>query len=115
MKAKPFFIVQLNIDPAHEERWHEWYHSVHIPEVMEAGKGILHAARFRKIGGTGEYNYSAVYEFESEESLREFLASSRLAEMSAQYNKDWGKVSYRINTGYVPFFERFRENEPTKK
>lgn len=109
MKAKPFFIVELNIEPEHEERWHEWYHSVHIPELMKAGKGIVHAARFRKIGGTGNYQYSAVYQFESEESLREFLASPRLAEIKTQYTIEWGKVSDRVNAGYVPFYELTRD------
>ena len=109
MKAKPFFIVELNIEPEHEESWHQWYHSVHIPEMMEVGKGIVHAARFRKIGGTGAYKYAAVYEFESEDSLQEYLDSSRGVELSAQYTRDWGKVSNRVNAAYVPFFELERQ------
>lgn len=106
MSARPLFIVQLDIDADVEEEWNHWYNTVHLPEVMAASPAIRKATRYRQTGGTGTKPYCAIYEFEDEKGLNEFLASEQLAEMSAQYNKDWGAKSSRFNHAYVAFEER---------
>jgi hypothetical protein len=103
---KPMFIVQLVVDADVEDRWNEWYNAVHLPEVMAASRGILSATRYRQTGGTGTYTYCAVYEFEDDLAMKEFMESDRLAAMSAQYNLDWAGKSSRINHFYVPFVQR---------
>jgi hypothetical protein len=97
------FIVQLNVDPAIEESWNHWYDTVHLPEVMAASPSILRATRLRRHAGTGEFQYCAIYEFADEAGMKEFMASDRLKQMSAEYTATYGQHSHRINHAYVPF------------
>lgn len=106
---RPFFIVQLNVNPEIEDEWNDWYREVHLPEVMDASSSILRATRFLKHAGSGDYKYAAVYEFDSSEGLREFMSSERLAQMSADYNEGYGKMSERINHAYIPFLSLSRD------
>lgn len=105
---KPLFIVQLNVNPEIEDSWNDWYNKVHLPEVMDASPSIIRATRLQKFAGTGDFKYAAVYEFDGEQGIRDFMASKRLADMSAQYNADFGKLSSRINHAYLPFEVRER-------
>lgn len=109
MSSRPLFIVQLEVDADVEDEWNEWYNTVHLPEVMEASPAIRKATRYRQVGGSGTKPYCAIYEFDDEQGLEEFLASERLAEMSAEYNVDWGDKSARFNHAYVAFEERERD------
>lgn len=108
MTAPWIFVVQLEVDADVEDEWNEWYNTVHLPEVMAASPAIVRATRFRQTGGSGTKPYCAIYEFESEQGLHDFMASDRLAEMSADYNRDWGAKSSRFNHAYVAFVERER-------
>jgi hypothetical protein len=102
------FVVQLEVDAEVEDEWNAWYDAVHLPEVMAASPAIRRATRFRQTGGSGTKPYCAIYEFDDQHGLEEFMASERLAEMSAQYNEDWGDRSSRFNHSYVAFVERER-------
>lgn len=102
------FIVQLNVDPAVEERWNEWYNNEHLEEVMAASSDISRATRFRRTGGIGDFNYSTVYEFDTEAGLAAFMSSDQLPAMGVEYNRDWGSFTSRINHSYVPFAHRDR-------
>ena len=106
--SKPLFVVQLNVNPEIEPKWNDWYNTVHLPEVMEASPSIVRATRYQKLAGTGDFKYAAVYEFDTERGLREFMNSERLAQMSAQYNRDYGHLSNRSNYAYLPFITRTR-------
>lgn len=106
--SRPVFIVQLEVDADVEDEWNHWYNTVHLPEVMAASPAIRKATRYKQTGGTGTKRYCAIYEFDDEQGLADFMASKRLAEMSAQYNVDWGAKSSRFNHAYLPFEERGR-------
>lgn len=108
MSLPPMFIVQLNIDPAVEERWNEWYTKEHLEEVMDASSDIARATRFRRTGGIGDLSYATVYEFDTEAGLAAFMASDRLPEMGVDYERDWGQFTTRINHSYVPIAHRVR-------
>ena len=52
----------MNIDPAHEDEFNEWYDHEHIPGLA-AVPGTLCARRFRDAKGT--HRYLALYHLES--------------------------------------------------
>ncbi len=43
----------------------------------------------------------AVYEFESQETLENFLESDHLAELAEEYDRNFGEVSERVRDAYV--------------
>lgn len=61
---------------------------------------VVSARRCEQIVGEDEYRYMAIYEFESEERLREFLDSDHLVELKAEYDANFGN-SGRQRLGLV--------------
>lgn len=57
-------ISSMEVDPAIEDEFNEWYNEEHMP-LMDAVPGTLSARRFRAIGGLPRY--VAVYHLESPE------------------------------------------------
>jgi len=72
------FTVKATITPDREKAFNEWYNHEHVPDVMKF-KGVVSARRFKAILPEDRFQYVAVYEFESEETLRRFLDSDHLA------------------------------------
>ena len=98
--AVALFVVRATITKDKEEAFNRWYNSEHVPQVLRYN-GAVSARRYRKIIGDDKYEYMAVYEFASEETYRQFMASGHLKELRAEYDKYFGTVSERIGNGYV--------------
>jgi hypothetical protein len=107
----PIFVVQLTVSADREAEWNDWYNTVHVPEVMGASRSITSATRYRLLEGDIAHQYLAVYQFEDEQGLREFMQSSRLAQMSADYTRDWGQVSDRRRGAFVPLLQVTRQDD----
>lgn len=58
--------VSMNVDPAAEHEFNEWYNTEHIP-ALAAVPGVLCARRYR---GTGERTYLALYSLTGPEVSR---------------------------------------------
>jgi hypothetical protein len=92
-------IVTVEIDPAVEADWNQWYDEVHLPEAL-ACPGILRgtrylAARNASLTDHGEKTadgakvYGAVYELESPEALD----TDAYRDMAV---RGWGRFTDRI-------------------
>lgn len=104
--GSPIFLVQLSVDPAHEDDWNDWYDAVHVPEVMAASPAIVSATRYLLSNGNIPYRYLAIYRFRDEAGLQEFMQSPELARMSADYTRDWGSRSERVRGAFTPILHR---------
>ena len=60
--AGGLLVNAMNVDPAHEAEFNEWYDAEHIP-LLSKVPGTLCARRFRDDGGT--HRYLALYHLES--------------------------------------------------
>ena len=94
------FTVKATISPDRETAFNEWYNREHIPDVFKF-KGVVSARRYKAIVPEDKFQYVAVYEFESEETLRRFLDSEHLASLRKEYDAHFGGVSERQRAAYV--------------
>jgi hypothetical protein len=101
--AVGLFVVRATIAKASEAGFNKWYNEEHLPQVLQYN-GAISGRRYRKVVGEDQYEYMAMYEFASEEVLREFLRSDALKTLRAEYDKHFGDVSERTGQGWVQVF-----------
>ncbi len=77
---KPYLVVRAALDPEVMDEFERWYQTVHLPHVMDI-PGIVRA--YRSDWSRGEANWTALYEFASDESVQAAVASpqARVARM----------------------------------
>lgn len=81
-----------------EEEFNEWYNSIHVPEVLSA-PGVLAATRYTATGPTqGLTRYIAVYEFDSEETVKKAMSSKEMSSAIRDFTMRWGKYSSNLST-----------------
>ena len=93
------FTVKATIDAPHEEQFNEWYNHEHVPDVMKF-KGVVSARRYKAFMPEDKFQYVAVYEFESEDALRAFLASEHYAWLRKEFDAHF-EGSERQRAAYV--------------
>jgi antibiotic biosynthesis monooxygenase (ABM) superfamily enzyme len=98
--ATALFTVKATIAPEREQAFNEWYNREHVPDVSKF-KGVISARRYKTILPEDRFQYMAVYEFESEETLRRFLESEHLTWLRKEYDAHFGDVSDRQRAAYV--------------
>lgn len=79
------FVVRATVPPERDAEFNRWYSGEHAPDVLRF-QGAVSARRYRVLGGEGRYQYVALYEFESRESLDRFLGSDHLRRLVAEYD-----------------------------
>lgn len=94
------FTVKATIPPERENAFNEWYNHEHITDVFKF-KGVVSARRYKAIVPEDKFQYIAVYEFESEETLQAFLKSDHLTWLRKEYDSHFGDVSERQRAAYV--------------
>ena len=92
--ATAVFTVKATITPDREKAFNEWYNHEHVPDVFKY-KGVVSARRYKAITPEDKFQYIAVYEFESEETLRQFMKSDHLKALKKEYDAHFGDVSER--------------------
>jgi len=75
MKNKAYYIVKTTVDKSCEKEFNEWYHNVHIPDVVKAS-GCIQARRLKAIEKDDEYEYLAIYEFDALETFNAYKESA---------------------------------------
>ncbi len=98
--ATALFTVKATITADRDAAFNEWYNHEHIPDVFKF-EGVVSARRYRAIVPEDKFQYMAVYEFESEETLRQFLDSGHLAWLKKEYDAHFADVSERQRAAYV--------------
>lgn len=101
--AVGLFVVRATITKDREAAFNQWYNHEHVPQVL-CYNGAISGRRYRKVVGDDQYEYMAIYEFASEEVLRQFLQSDALKGLRAEYDKHFGNVSERVGQGWVQVF-----------
>ncbi len=89
MAKRGLYIVLAKISPEKEEAFNKWYNEEHVPHVLERHKGVLTGKRYKILGGS-EYQYMAVYEYESYEALDEAQSSQSTKELIQEYDEAFG-------------------------
>jgi heme-degrading monooxygenase HmoA len=98
--AVTILTVRATITPEQEDAFNRWYDTEHAPELLRY-RGAVSARRYKKILGEDAYQYMALYEFESEDTFREFLESDHFAGLIAAYDASFGAASERVRDAYV--------------
>ncbi len=70
------WIVKATISAEEEEAFNRWYNSEHCPQLLRY-RGAVSARRYKKIMGDDKFQFMTLYEFDTEETFREFLESDQ--------------------------------------
>jgi hypothetical protein len=79
------FTVKSTIPAEKDAAFNEWYHREHIPDVLRY-RGAVSARRYRAVMPEDRFQYLALYEFQDEPTLREFLASDHFAWLKKEFD-----------------------------
>jgi uncharacterized protein (TIGR02118 family) len=102
MAASHLFMVRANVAPEHEAAFNRWYDEEHVHDVSRL-PGCVRAARYRVLDdlpGDTSYRYLALYEFESEATLRAGVESAYFQELIRSFNEAWGAHTQRTRAYY---------------
>jgi antibiotic biosynthesis monooxygenase (ABM) superfamily enzyme len=94
------FTVKATITPDREKEFNDWYNHEHVPDVLKF-KGAVSARRYKAIIPEDRFQYVAVYEFENEETLRQFLDSDHMRWLRSEYDAHFAGASERQRAAYV--------------
>lgn len=90
LDKKGLFVVMAKVAPEKEEAFNRWYNEDHMPKALERFPGVLSGRRYKILEGGGEYQYWALYEFESYEKMAATMKSDVLQELIREYNQAFG-------------------------
>lgn len=93
------WIVKATISAEEEEAFNRWYNSEHCPQLLRY-RGAVSARRYKKILGDDKYQFMTLYEFDTEETFREFLESDHLVELKTEYDAHFAN-SVREHLAYL--------------
>jgi heme-degrading monooxygenase HmoA len=104
------FVVKATIAPEREAAFNEWYNTRRAAEAARV-PGLVAMRRYVPIPvdvgvhpGSEPWQYMVVYEFDSEESLRDFAASDTLKAMTEDYEARFGGAGDRVRLTYRQVF-----------
>jgi antibiotic biosynthesis monooxygenase (ABM) superfamily enzyme len=100
------FVVKATIAPEREADFNEWYNTRRAAEAAQV-PGLVAMRRYVPVPvdvgahpGAEPWQYMVVYEFDSEESLRDFAASETLRAMTVDYEARFGGAGNRARLTY---------------
>ena len=106
MPSPALFVVKATIASAREAEFNEWYHTRRASEASRV-PGLIAMRRYAPVAvdvgihpGSEPWQYMVCYEFDSEESLRAFVASDTLRAMTKDYNARFGGHGERARLAY---------------
>jgi heme-degrading monooxygenase HmoA len=104
------FVVKATIAPEREAAFNEWYDTTRAAEAARV-PGLVAMRRYaplevdvRAHPGSEPWQYMVVYEFDSEEALRDFAASDTLEAMTRDYEARFGGAGDRVRFTYRQIF-----------
>lgn len=100
MPPTALLIVKQTITEDREEAFNRWYNEEHVPQFMQ-WKGVVSARRYKAFLGEDKYQYIAIYELESQESLERLFHSDLGKALRDEYDKNFGDVSERVRFMYT--------------
>jgi heme-degrading monooxygenase HmoA len=104
------FVVKATIAPERETDFNEWYNRRRAQEAAQV-PGLVAMRRYVPVAvdvgahpGSEPWQNMVVYEFDSEEALRNFTASETLAAMTRDYDARFGGAGHRVRFTYRQVF-----------
>ena len=92
MQKKTYYIVKTTVNKSFEKEFNEWYHNVHIPDVVKAS-GCIQAKRLKAIAKDDEYEYLAIYEFDGLETFNKYKESTERKALIQDFLDKYEKVT----------------------
>ena len=75
MDKKGLFIVMAKVKPEDEEAFNRWYNEDHMPKALERFSGVISGRRYQILEGEDEYQFMAMYEFETCDAMDQAVNS----------------------------------------
>ncbi len=91
MAKRGLLIVMSSIAPEKEEAFNRWYNEDHVPKILERIPGVLSARRYKIMEGGGEYQFIAMYEFESYKALEASTKTKQVKQLVREFDEAFGK------------------------
>ena len=91
MEQKGLLIVMATVKPEDEAAFNKWYNEDHLPKALERFPGVLSGRRYKILEGETEYQYLAMYEFESYEVLHATAHSEIIQGLIQEYDAAFGR------------------------
>lgn len=91
MEQKGMLIIMAKVVPEKEEAFNRWYNEEHLPRALERLHGAISCRRYKITEGEEEYQYLALYEFESYQALDSALKSDAMKQLIKEYDEAFGK------------------------
>ena len=95
MAKKGLLIIMASMAPEKEEAFNRWYNEDHLPKLLERLPGILSGRRYKIVEGEAEYQFMAMYEFESYKALEAAMKSEQIKQLVREYDEAFGKGGRR--------------------
>jgi hypothetical protein len=93
MEQKGMLIIMAKVVPEKEEAFTRWYSEEHLPHAVERLSGVISGRSYKIMEGEGEgeYQFIALYEFESYQALDSALKSDAMKQLAEEYDEAFGK------------------------
>lgn len=91
MVQKGILIIMAKVAPGKEEEFNRWYNEEHLPRAIERLSGAISCRRYKIVEGEEEYQFLAIYEFESYQALDSALKSNAMKQLIEEYDEAFGK------------------------
>ena len=91
MGKKGLFIVMAKVKPEDEDAFNRWYNEDHLPKALERFPGVLSGRRYKILEGEDEYQYMALYEFESYDAMHATVNSTVIQGLIQEFNAAFGE------------------------
>jgi antibiotic biosynthesis monooxygenase (ABM) superfamily enzyme len=107
--AAPYlFVVRANVTPDQEAAFNAWYDREHVHDVAKL-PGCIGGTRYRVLDGLEgdtSFTYLALYEFDSEESIRSAANSEYFQDLIREFNAQFGQHTNRVRSFYGQIYPR---------
>jgi quinol monooxygenase YgiN len=88
-----FYVLTIEVDPAPEQDWLNWYRHAHIPDIL-AQPGFRRATIYRAETAPGEWaRYAIMFEVESRQALDAYLNGDEVQRLRADHYSHFGGVT----------------------
>ena len=91
MDKKGLLMVMAQVKTEDEEAFNKWYNEDHLPKAIERFPGVLSGRRYKIVEGEEAYQYLALYEFESYETMHATVHSEVMQGLIQEYDAAFGK------------------------
>jgi antibiotic biosynthesis monooxygenase (ABM) superfamily enzyme len=91
MGQKGLFIVMAKVKPEDDEAFNRWYNEDHLPKALERFPGVLSGRRYKILEGDNDYQYMAMYEFETYDAMYTTVNSDIIQGLIREFDAAFGE------------------------